>query len=123
VSSSLSRKWNAIIKIGFGFTVLSRDSPISGEFEIRVALFGLPCQQQSRRARGADGRSRRLTAPRRFDPLLCVTKAHPSQRCLSHPDPSAPHAGAGGTRNWAISIKISLNISRDTATSAIWNVT
>ena len=37
--------------------------------------------------------------------------------CL--PDPSATHFGAGGARNWAMSVKISLNISRDTATSAI----
>jgi hypothetical protein len=44
-------------------------------------------------------------------------------RRLSHLTPGAPHAGAGGARSLAISDRISWNISRDTATSAIWNVT
>jgi hypothetical protein len=34
-----------------------------------------------------------------------------------------PHAGTGGARSRAISVRISANIRRDTATSAIWNVT
>jgi hypothetical protein len=38
-------------------------------------------------------------------------------------DPRAPHAGAGGARNRAISDKISWNICRDTATSANWKLT
>jgi hypothetical protein len=33
------------------------------------------------------------------------------------------HAGAGGARSRAISDKISANICRDTATSAIWKMT
>jgi hypothetical protein len=37
--------------------------------------------------------------------------------------PSPSHAVAGAARNRAMSIRISANISRDTATSAIWNVT
>jgi hypothetical protein len=36
---------------------------------------------------------------------------------------SAPHAGAGGACSRAISDWIAANIYRDTATSAIWNVT
>jgi hypothetical protein len=38
-------------------------------------------------------------------------------------DPRASHAGAGGARNRAISDRISWNICRGTATSAIWKVT
>ena len=41
----------------------------------------------------------------------------------SHLTPGAPHAGAGGARSLAISDRISWNICRDTATSAIWKVT
>jgi hypothetical protein len=52
-----------------------------------------------------------------------MIKAHPCRRRLSHLTPFPGHAGAGGARNWAISRKISLNICRGTATSAIWNVT
>src|SRR6516165_10851576 len=36
--------------------------------------------------------------------------------------PLAAHAGAGGARSRAISDRMSANICRDTATSAIWNV-
>src|SRR5208282_1341269 len=39
------------------------------------------------------------------------------------PDPGPLHAGAGGVRNRAMSMRISLNICPDTATSAIWNAT
>ncbi len=35
----------------------------------------------------------------------------------------AGHAGAGGARSRAMSMRISANICRDTATSASWNVT
>ena len=38
-------------------------------------------------------------------------------------DPGPSHAGAGGTRNRAMSERISWNIFRGAATSAIWNVT
>ena len=37
--------------------------------------------------------------------------------------PFAGHAGAGGARSRAMSMRISANICRDTATSASWNVT
>ena len=43
--------------------------------------------------------------------------------CPSHLIPGALHAGAGGARNRAMSMRISLNICRGTATSAIWNMT
>jgi hypothetical protein len=52
-----------------------------------------------------------------------VIKTHLCRRRPSHLSPSAAHAGAGGARSWAISRKMSLNICRGTATSAIWNVT
>src|SRR5882724_12708303 len=38
-------------------------------------------------------------------------------------DLRVPHAGAGGARSRAISDRISANICRGAATSAIWNVT
>ena len=50
-------------------------------------------------------------------------KAHLCRRRLPNLTRSAPHAGAGGARSRAMSISMSLNICRDTATSAIWNVT
>ncbi len=37
--------------------------------------------------------------------------------------PGAYHAGAGGTRSRAISVRMSANICRGTAISAIWNAT
>ena len=37
--------------------------------------------------------------------------------------PAVPHAGAGGARSRAISDRMSTNICRETATSAIWNAT
>ena len=54
---------------------------------------------------------------------FAFVKAYLSCRWPSYCDPSTPHAGAGGARNRAISIKISWNICRDTATSANWKVT
>jgi hypothetical protein len=47
-------------------------------------------------------------------------KAHLCRRRLSHQTPSHGHAGAGGARSWAISDRISWNMCRGTATSAIW---
>src|SRR6516225_10943575 len=41
---------------------------------------------------------------------------------LPHFMPLAAHAGVGGARSRAISDRMSANICRDTATSAIWNV-
>jgi hypothetical protein len=37
--------------------------------------------------------------------------------------PSAGHAGVGGARNRAIGDRMSANVCRGTATSAIWKVT
>jgi len=56
---------------------------------------------------------------RHRNPPLSVLEAHLCRRRLSHLTRSAGHAGAGGARNWAISRKMSLNICRGTATSAI----
>jgi hypothetical protein len=62
--------------------------------------------------------------PRRAE-TRCVAfiKAHLCCRRLSHLTRSPGHAGAGGGRSRAISDRISWNICRGTATSAIWNVT
>jgi len=46
-----------------------------------------------------------------------------SRRRQSHLTPGIHHAGAGGDRNRAINERISWNICRGTATSAIWKVT
>jgi hypothetical protein len=59
------------------------------------------------------------TGTRRFP----VLKTHFYLRGLSHQRSPAGHAGAGGARNRAISDRISPNIWRGTATSAIWKVT
>jgi ABC transporter substrate binding protein len=57
---------------------------------------------------------------------VAFIKAHFCRRGSSHltrsPD-HAGHAGAGGARSRAMSDRISWNICRGTATSAIWNVT
>ena len=50
-------------------------------------------------------------------------KAYLSRRRPAASDPARRHAGAGGARSRAISDRISANICRDTATSAIWKVT
>jgi hypothetical protein len=54
---------------------------------------------------------------------LTGVKAH--LHCHGKPNllPLAPHAGAGGARSVATSDRISWNICRDTAISAILNVT
>src|SRR5262249_21784409 len=49
-------------------------------------------------------------------------KTHLSHRGPHLSTPKFLHAGAVGARNRAMSIRISLNICRDTASSAIWNV-
>jgi hypothetical protein len=41
---------------------------------------------------------------------------------LATGDRSFRHAGAGGARSWEINDRMSANICRDIATSAIWNV-
>jgi hypothetical protein len=61
----------------------------------------------------------REAATRRF----AFIKARLCRRRLSHLTPSYGHAGAGVTRSRAMSIRISANIYRDTATSASWKVT
>jgi hypothetical protein len=52
-----------------------------------------------------------------------LIKSHLCRLGLSYSIPFPGHAGAGGARSRAISIKISWNICRDTATSANWKVT
>ena len=54
---------------------------------------------------------------------FAILKPHLCRRCLSHLTSSPGHAVAGGARNRAIIARISGNICRGTATSAIWNVT
>jgi len=64
-----------------------------------------------------------LPAPRRWNSLLCLLQGAPLPYNLTHFHPSAPHAGARGARNRAMSITISLNICCDTATAASGNLT
>jgi hypothetical protein len=67
----------------------------------------------------SSGCSPREAATRCF----AVTKAHLCRRHLSHLTHVAVTLAPGGARSRAISVKIFLNICRDTSTSAIWNVT
>jgi hypothetical protein len=53
---------------------------------------------------------------------FAFVKAHLCRRRVWHLTRSPVHAGAGGARSRAMSIRISLNIWRGTATSAIWKV-
>ena len=59
-----------------------------------------------------------IAETRRF---ACI-KAYLSSHCPVH-SAGAHHAGAGGARRRAISNRMSANICRGTATSAIWKVT
>ena len=68
---------------------------------------------------GASDRPPGDARTRRFSSI----KAHLCRRRPSHLTRSPVHAGAGGARNRAISDRISWNICRGTATSAIWKVT
>ncbi len=52
-----------------------------------------------------------------------VIQAHISRGFGLHADRRSGHAGAGGARSRAMRARICPNIRRDTATSAIWNVT
>jgi hypothetical protein len=56
-------------------------------------------------------------------PPVCLHQGAPQPSLPVAFDPGPSHAGAGGARNRAISTGISLNICRDTATSANWKVT
>src|SRR5271169_3042526 len=60
-----------------------------------------------------------MLAPLGRNSLLVFIKAYLCRRRLSHLTSSPGHAGAGGARSWAINIRISWNICRGTATSAI----
>jgi hypothetical protein len=55
--------------------------------------------------------------------LLCPHQGAPRLPSFVASAASARHAGAGGARSRAISDRISWNICRGTATSAIWKVT
>jgi hypothetical protein len=62
----------------------------------------------------------------RFDPAEalktpCFTRVKPRLSCRHGSHLTTPHAGAGGARSGAISDRMSANICRDTATSAIWH--
>jgi hypothetical protein len=50
-------------------------------------------------------------------------KAHLLHRRLARTAFCAAHAGAGGARSRVNSDRLSANISRGTATSAVWDVT
>src|SRR3954447_20517177 len=54
---------------------------------------------------------------------LARIRAHFDPRHLPHLLPLAPHTGAGGARNRAISDRMSANICLGTPTSASWNAT
>ena len=70
-------------------------------------------------AGGTDDNGRLMTLLAVF-PLV---KAHPSWSFPSRGDRYPSQVGTGGARSRAIRAKIRRNICRDTATSAIWNVT
>jgi hypothetical protein len=65
----------------------------------------------------------RRSAQHRRNSLLCLHQGAPLPSPPVASDSIPGHAGAGGARSRAISERISANICRDTATSAIWNVT
>ena len=54
---------------------------------------------------------------------FALIKAHLCRRRLPHLTRSPVHAGASGARSRAMRCRISWNICRGTATSAIWKVT
>ena len=58
-------------------------------------------------------------ASRVWSPLIRLHQGAPLPSLPVHLIPGGLHAGAGGTRNRAMSMRISLNICRGTATSAI----
>jgi hypothetical protein len=64
-----------------------------------------------------------LTAPGRWNASVCHHQGAPPLSSFVPSDPRTGHAGAGDARSRAISDRMSANIRRGTATSAIWNVT
>jgi hypothetical protein len=87
-----------------------------------VAIFrpqGVPRQRNSITADFVDSQNGKMLAPLGRNSLLVFIKAYLCRRRLSHLTSSPRHAGAGGARSWAINIRISWNICRGTATSAI----
>jgi len=60
-----------------------------------------------------------LPPSQRWNSLLCLHQGAPLPSLSVASDACAPLAGAGGDRSRAISDRISANICRDTATSAI----
>ena len=102
---------------------LNRHSPDSGRFRARITpLAGLSKGNRLRRGQKAieaGGRRHRNAETR----PICLYRGIPPPLTTRCTWPSAGHAGAGGARNRAISDKMSANVCRETATSAIWNVT
>src|SRR6516225_9604749 len=102
---------------------LSRHSPDSGRFRARITpLAGLSKGNRLRRGQKAieaGGRRHRNAETR----PICLYRGIPPPLTTRCTWPNAGHAGAGGARNRAISDKMSANVCRETATSAIWNVT
>jgi hypothetical protein len=84
---------------------------------------GVPRQRNSIAADSLKAKTARC--PPRWAETRCFVfiKAYLCRRRLWHLTSSPGHVGAGGARSWAINIRISWNICRGTATSAIWNVT
>jgi len=103
---------------------LNRHSPDSGTDQGHGLAFGPQAQQMSPRTAALASEIRGLSGSRRWNSCLCFDQGVPMPSwSVAHPTPRAPHAGAGGARRRAISDRISWNIWRDTATSAIWKVT
>ena len=97
---------------------------IPGGSEARIVPLDVFDNSKSQATFGAGGRTRQLPVPGRWNAPVCRHQGAPlpsSSAAFRPPKPG--HAGAGGARSRAISDKISANICRGTATSAIWNVT
>src|SRR5260370_31798177 len=90
-----------------------------------VAPTHVLCTCNTRPACGGGTRNSQLTAPKALKRNVLHHQGAPPLCCrrLPHLIPKGPHVGAGGARIRAISDRISWNICRDTATSAIWHVT
>jgi len=74
------------------------------------------------RSRLVDGQNGKMLGPAEPKLAALLIKAYLCRRRLSHLTSSPGHAGAGGARSRAISIRISWNLCRGTVTSAIWKV-
>jgi hypothetical protein len=105
--------------------LINRHTSDSSGFAAMIAPLGALSNGNSRspRATARSKPSSEDTGGLHSAGLSTPAQTSPIATCHLPHDHPAGHAGAGGTRSRVINDRMSANVCRGTATSAIWNVT